>query len=292
MAHPVAPRWPAWRNGYRRVDLRDDALAGSTLAAYAMPSSIAYAQLAGMPVQTGLYCYLFAGIAYALVGIVAPARRGADLVHRAHAGGHARRARARRSGPLRAAGHGHARSSLGSTALFCGLMRWGGIVHFISETVLTGFKIGAGIVIGISQLPLLFGLAGSQGDMWRTLAHIATNIGGIHLPSLVARRQAAFLVLQIGPRGPAALADSAHRGGALPAAHVAARDTRMVDRHRRHHPRRHSVAERFPPSTGASSTPCCRCRWHASCCAYNEGIAAARLLALRHDNTIDPNREL
>ena len=44
-------------------------------------------------------------------------------------------------------------------------MRWGGIVHFISETVLTGFKIGAGIVIAVSQLPLLLGLAGGGTDL-------------------------------------------------------------------------------------------------------------------------------
>ena len=53
-------RFLPWLQGYGRRDARADALAGTTLAAYAVPSSIAYAQLAGMPVQTGLYCYLFA----------------------------------------------------------------------------------------------------------------------------------------------------------------------------------------------------------------------------------------
>src|SRR5262249_40114909 len=60
--------WLPWLSGYAGHAARDDVLAGSTLAAYAIPSAIAYAQLAGMPVQTGLYCYLFGGIAYALVG--------------------------------------------------------------------------------------------------------------------------------------------------------------------------------------------------------------------------------
>ena len=46
---PVARLLP-WLRGYGRRDARDDVLAGSTLAAYAVPSSIAYAQLAGMPV--------------------------------------------------------------------------------------------------------------------------------------------------------------------------------------------------------------------------------------------------
>ena len=57
-----------WLPGYGSTDAQYDILAGTTLAAYAVPSSIAYAQLAGMPVATGLYCYLFAGLAYALLG--------------------------------------------------------------------------------------------------------------------------------------------------------------------------------------------------------------------------------
>ena len=67
-ANPRIARILPWAADYGRRTARDDALAGSTLAAYAVPSSIAYAQLAGMPVQTGLYCYLFGGIAYALLG--------------------------------------------------------------------------------------------------------------------------------------------------------------------------------------------------------------------------------
>jgi len=88
--HPTRMAWLPWRAGYRARDARDDVLAGSTLAAYAVPSSIAYAQLAGMPVQTGLYCYLFAGVAYAVAGTsrqlavgptssIAPSRSAASL---------------------------------------------------------------------------------------------------------------------------------------------------------------------------------------------------------------------
>lgn len=61
-------RWWPWTVGYDRSIARYDIIAGTTLAAYAVPSSIAYAQLGGMPVATGLYCYLFAGIVYALFG--------------------------------------------------------------------------------------------------------------------------------------------------------------------------------------------------------------------------------
>src|SRR4030095_3401328 len=67
-------RWRAvfppaqWLPRYKAVWLRHDVVAGVTLAAYALPVSLAYASLAGLPPQYGIYCYLVAGPAYALFG--------------------------------------------------------------------------------------------------------------------------------------------------------------------------------------------------------------------------------
>jgi SulP family sulfate permease len=57
-----------WLPQYQRGWLRHDFVAGLTLAAYAVPVSLAYASLAGLPSQAGLYCYLLGGIAYAVFG--------------------------------------------------------------------------------------------------------------------------------------------------------------------------------------------------------------------------------
>src|SRR3954451_6676759 len=57
-----------WLPRYETTWLRHDVVAGITLAAYAIPVSLAYASLAGLPPQYGIYCYLVAGIAYALFG--------------------------------------------------------------------------------------------------------------------------------------------------------------------------------------------------------------------------------
>ena len=57
-----------WLPQYKRAWLRDDFVAGATLAAYAIPVSLAYAALAGLPPQMGLYCYLVGGLGYALLG--------------------------------------------------------------------------------------------------------------------------------------------------------------------------------------------------------------------------------
>jgi MFS superfamily sulfate permease-like transporter len=50
-----------WLPRYESAWLRFDLVAGVTLAAYAVPQSLAYPGLAGLPAQMGLYCYLFAG---------------------------------------------------------------------------------------------------------------------------------------------------------------------------------------------------------------------------------------
>ena len=57
-----------WLRAYRREWLPRDAVAGVTLAAYAIPVSLAYATLAGLPPQHGIYCYLLGGALYALFG--------------------------------------------------------------------------------------------------------------------------------------------------------------------------------------------------------------------------------
>src|SRR5262245_65484800 len=60
------PLW--WLRGYQPRWLAGDLVAGVTLAAYAVPVSLAYAGLAGLPPQMGLYCYLLAGLGYAIFG--------------------------------------------------------------------------------------------------------------------------------------------------------------------------------------------------------------------------------
>ncbi len=57
-----------WFAEYRGAWLRHDVIAGVTLAAYAIPVSLAYAALAGLPPQVGIYGYMLGGIGYALLG--------------------------------------------------------------------------------------------------------------------------------------------------------------------------------------------------------------------------------
>ncbi len=297
MSAPSSPHPPAslavrlfpWLRTYGRADARDDALAGSTLAAYAVPSSIAYAQLAGMPVATGLYCYLFAGIAYALTGscrqlAVGPTSSIALTLAVTLSGMAA-------GDPARYAELATATAFfVGLTGLFAWAMRWGGIVHFISETVLTGFKIGAGTVIAVSQIPLLLGIAGQHGDLVASLLHIGRNLAQTHVPSLVLGLTA-LVLLQVGhwwkPRWPVPLI--------VVVLSLVLMAVPGIDRF--------AIATVGAIPAGLPLPALPHVHWSeldsllplSLACfllAYNEGIAAARLLALRHEYAVDPNREL
>ena len=82
---PLAAVWrtlfpPAqWLPVYRPAWLASDAVAGVTLAAYAIPVSLAYASLAGLPPQHGIYCYLLGGAVLRAVRHVAPAGGRPDV---------------------------------------------------------------------------------------------------------------------------------------------------------------------------------------------------------------------
>jgi len=157
-----------WIKGYSRKHLQSDAIAGITLAAYAIPVSMAYASLAGLPVQYGIYGYLIGGIFYAIFGTgrqlaIGPTSAISLLIGTTIAS--------------MANGDVQRWAEIASlTALLMALMslvafllRLNSIVNFISESVLLGFKAGAAITIALTQLPKLLGITGGgSGFLERT----------------------------------------------------------------------------------------------------------------------------
>jgi MFS superfamily sulfate permease-like transporter len=130
-----------WLPRYDRSWLRLDLVAGITLAAYAIPVSLAYASLAGLPPQMGLYCYLVGGLGYVLLGSSRHLAIGPTSAISLLLG----------VSLLELTGGDVARqASLASlTALFMAgvfllawLLRLSVLVSFISESILTGFKAG------------------------------------------------------------------------------------------------------------------------------------------------------
>ncbi len=187
-----------WLAGYQAKWLTPDALAGFTLAAYAIPVSLAYAALAGLPPQTGLYCYLVGGLGYALFGssrhlAVGPTSAislvfGVTLAQLA-------RGDADRLLSLVAL------TTVLTAGLFvlAWLLQLSVIVNFISESILTGFKAGAALSIIVTQLPKLFGVPGGGADFFSRLGLVCRQLGDTN-PAVLAVGVAAIVLLVLGDK--------------------------------------------------------------------------------------------
>jgi high affinity sulfate transporter 1 len=158
-------------------------VAGITLAAYAIPVSLAYATLAGLPPQYGIYCYLVAGPAYALFGssrqlAIGPTSAismlvGATLL--GMAGGD----------PQRWAAIAALTALIFATvSVLAWLLRLSSLVNFISETILLGFKAGAALTIAMTQLPKLFGVPGGGEQFFERAWILGTQLPNTNLAVL------------------------------------------------------------------------------------------------------------
>ncbi|TCK36237.1 high affinity sulfate transporter 1 [Paraburkholderia sp. BL8N3] len=200
---PVS-RWRAafppaqWLPAYRPEWLGRDVVAGVTLAAYAIPVSLAYASLAGLPPQYGIYCYLAGGLAYALFGssrhlAIGPTSAISMLVGvtvAGMAGGDPGRwvSIAALSAILMAA-----------MCLLAWLLRLSSLVNFISETILLGFKAGAALTIALTQLPKLFGVAGGGDQFFERIAVLAGQLPATNL-AVLAFGVTAIVILLLGEK--------------------------------------------------------------------------------------------
>src|SRR6516162_4448857 len=156
------PSWfpPArWLSGYRASWLTGDIMAGVTLAAYAIPVSLAYAGLAGLPPQVGVYGYMLGGLGYALFGssrqLAIGPTSAISLMIAGTVGAMAE------GDPLRYAQIASLTAfTVAGLCVFAWLLRLSALVKLISDSVLVGFKAGAGLTIAMTQLPSLFGVPG------------------------------------------------------------------------------------------------------------------------------------
>ena len=154
--------------------LSSDLVAGITLAAYAIPVSLAYATLAGLPPQVGVYGYLMGGLGYALAGssrfLAIGPTSAISLMIAGTVGDMAGDNVARYAQIATAAAVG-----VGVLCLIAWAFRLSVLVKLISDSVLTGFKAGAGLTIAITQLPALLGVAGRRPQRPRAAAISGTS---------------------------------------------------------------------------------------------------------------------
>jgi sulfate permease, SulP family len=196
-----------WLPEYQPRWLRSDIVAGITLAAYAIPVSLAYAGLAGLPPQVGVYGYLLGGLGYALFGSSRQLAVGPTSAISLMVGGtiaHMAGDDAVRYGQI-------ATLAALTVALLCvvaWLLRLSTLTNFISETILLGFKAGAALSIAATQLPALFGVPGGGDNFFERLWILGAQLGGLNPVSLALGLAAVMLLLcgeRYFPGRPAAL---------------------------------------------------------------------------------------
>ena len=192
---PLLPGLASLR-GYQRGWLRGDVIAGITVAAYAVPQVMAYAELAGLPAVVGLYAILVPLVVYALLGSsrqlsVGPESTTALLTAAAIA-------------PL-AAGDPARYAAL--TALLCLLvagycvvawgLRLGFVADLLSRPVLVGYLTGVALTMIVGQLGTLTGVEVERGSVTQRLASFAANLDTLDVATTVLSLGTLALLLAI-----------------------------------------------------------------------------------------------
>jgi sulfate permease, SulP family len=277
-----------WLSSYRSAWLSGDLAAGVTLAAYAIPVSLAYATLAGLPPQVGVYGYLLGGLGYALFGssrqlAIGPTSAISLMV----------------AGTVGAMANGDteryfeiaslAAFTVAGLCLLAWLFRLSALVKLISDSILVGFKIGAGLTIAMTQLPSLFGVGGGGHDFFERIVVLAGQLNQTQY-LVVTIGVIAIILLVIGDRlfpgkpvalGVVALAIIIATAFGFQALGV-------------------PTTGKIPAGLPVLSGPALRIRdvegilpLAAGCLllAYIEGVSAARTFAAKHGYPLDPRQE-
>jgi SulP family sulfate permease len=290
----LVPLWlrhfpPAhWLREYRASWLGCDIVAGMTLAAYAVPVALAYAELAGLPPQVGVYGYMLGGLGYALLGssrqlAIGPTSAISLMV----------------AGTVGAMADGDmlryaqitslAAFTVAILCLIAWMLRLSVLVRLISDSILVGFKAGAGLTIIMSQLPSLIGVAGGGHNFFERAVLLASQLGqsqGV----VLALGIAAIVLLLLGdyflPQRPIALAVVTLSIFAATAFQLASMGVPTIGEMPAGLPILNGPALRLRDVEGIVPLA-------AGCLllAYIEGISAARTFAAKHALNVDPRQE-
>lgn len=219
-----------WGRTYSRQDFAGDSLAGLIVAIMLVPQGMAYALLAGLPAEVGLYASIVPLIFYGLLGssralAVGPVAIVSLMV-------------ASTLGEITDSGSaGYLAGAImlaflsGAILLGMGLVRVGFLVNFLSHPVISGFSSAAALIIGFSQLKHLLGFDIPRSHLiTETIAHAALHISQINLATFAIT--IASLIILLGfksgvagflkARGiPAGAADALAKAGPLVAVVVA-----------------------------------------------------------------------
>ncbi len=297
---------PSWLTGYQRSWLAGDLTAGMVVTVMLIPQSLAYAMLAGLPPEVGLYASVLPLFAYALFGSSMALAVGPVAV--------ASLMTASALSPLAAQGSPEYLAMaillalLSGVILFvAGLLRMGFLAHFLSHPVISGFISGSAVLITVGQLKYLLGMPLPSGSIVKILSAIPqqgsqmnTTTATIGMTALVfllfSRLYLGKLLKQIGmaPKTSDLITKLA------PMAAVIA-STAVVAHYGLDQSAAVSIVGQVPAGLPALVLPALE--WHAmavlllpaaliSLVGFVESVSVAQSLAFKRGQRIDPNREL
>jgi high affinity sulfate transporter 1 len=278
-----------WLVSYRPAWIAGDCVAGVTLAAYAVPQALAYATLAGLAPVVGIYGYMLGGLGYAVLGssrhlAVGPTSAISLLVGVSVAPMAA-------GDPVRFAQVASLVALLvAALALVAWALRLSTLTSFVSDTILVGFKAGAGISIAATQLPSALGVAGGGDHFFERIVTVAHQVSDTN-PVVVAVTMIALGLMLLGdrllPGRPVALA--------VVALSIVATGVLRLSEYGV------TTVGAIPAGLPSVGLPAIRARdvdgvvlLAAACLllGYVESVSAARALASKHGYDVDVRQEL
>ncbi|WP_019962236.1 SulP family inorganic anion transporter [Woodsholea maritima] len=181
----LSPYFPIldWIKTYRSETLINDGMAALIVTIMLIPQSLAYAMLAGLPPQIGLYASILPLIAYALFGTSRTLAVGPvailSLMTAAAAG---------KIAPAGSEGYIEAALILavlsGLFLMGLGLLRMGFLANFLSHPVISGFITASGVLIAASQLKHILGVSAHGHTLFEIIFSLITHLGDVNWPTL------------------------------------------------------------------------------------------------------------
>jgi sulfate permease, SulP family len=195
-----------WLPGYERRWLRGDLAAGIAVTALVVPKNLGYADIAGVPLENGLYAAAAGGIIYALFCTSRQISTGPSSSLAAVAGGAV--AVTSLAGEQAAELVAAIALATGLLFLLLALLRMGWIASFLSKAVVTGFLAGAAVDVVVGELPKLTGTSAEGDNAWRELGSWLGSLADTDWTTLLVGVTALAVILglrRLAPAVPGAL---------------------------------------------------------------------------------------
>ena len=198
----------SWLPRYPKDWLRGDVVAGLTAAAVVIPKAMAYATIAGLPIQVGLYTVFVPMVIYALLGTSRPLSVSTTTTIAILAAAELGHAVPDASAAQLLTAGATLSILVGAMLVAACVLRLGFVANFIAEPVLTGFKSGIGLVIVVDQIPKLLDIHFDKGGFAHNILAIVQHLPQTSIPTLLLAVAVLGLIFGLEhflPRAPAPL---------------------------------------------------------------------------------------